>query len=150
MKIITKTTTLILMSILLISFPACKKELDLDADIYYGIKEFYDSKNCKTDCGEQAPCEGRTVKLEGLIDASSIQADALKFSMKDKDTGRENIEIKVAQEISDKVFDSLIDQGGKTVRVKGLVKGFDMKTNFSCNRGFSILLEEFENLQVTK
>jgi hypothetical protein len=40
------------------------------------------------------------------------------------------------------VFDKLEGKGGLVFKVEGVVEGFDKNTNFSCDRGFIIKLDD--------
>ena len=62
----------------------CKKDLDLSSPDYYGIKAFLKSKNANAKCGKTASCEGKTVKLKGILDENNINKETSEFWLIDE------------------------------------------------------------------
>ncbi|NPA68565.1 MAG: hypothetical protein GXO50_08155, partial [Chlorobi bacterium] len=99
-------------------------------------KEFLKSDNCDTKCGLQASCEGKTVRLKGIIDEDNINEQNGTFRITDEDDENYYIDIAVDDGISEEIFSKIKDKGGMPVKTEGVAEGFDMPTNFTCKRGF--------------
>lgn len=125
---------------------ACKKELDLEVDAYYGVRQFLQSKNCDTKCGQVADCEGEIVGVKGKVNVDATEREALTFYLSDENHRNCDIEVRVDSLIATDVFDQLLLAGNTHARVKGLVEGFDQPGNLKCKRGFVLLLENEEDL----
>lgn len=127
---------------------ACKKELDLEADAVYGVRQFLQSKNCDTKCGEVADCEGVEVKIKGKINLDSAVRDALTFRLSDENHHNCDLEVRVDSLIATDVFDRLILAGNTHAQVQGIVEGYDQPGNIKCKRGFVLRLQDEEDLLV--
>jgi len=130
----------ILLTVLVLS--GCKKDLDLTSNEYFGIKTFLKSENAKTKCGKKAKCEGKTIKLKGILDADNINKETSEFRLIDEKKDKYSIMVSVDTLIKTVVFDKLEGKGGLVFKVEGIVEGFDKNTNFSCDRGFIIKLDD--------
>lgn len=127
---------------------ACKKELDLEADAYYGVRQFLQSKNCDTKCGEVADCEGVMVGVKGKVNLDNAERDALTFRLSDENHRNCDIEVRVDSLIATDIFDQLILAGNTHARVKGMVEGYDQPGNIKCKRGFVLRLDNEEDLML--
>ncbi len=132
---------IIILLIVTVMFSACsKKVLDFSSDKYFGIKELIKSKNCDSDCDEQASCEGEIVKLEGVLDESNVNFDQSQFWLIDSHNQSISIMVDVSQEMKVDIFKKLKGKKNKLIKVKGKIKGFAAHYNFNCDRKFYIIL----------
>jgi hypothetical protein len=129
---------------------SCAKELDLDSGEYFSVKEFLQSKNAKADCDEKADCEGKNVRLEGLIDGDRVIRETNNFYIKDKDNPNFDIEIRVEESISNPVFDLLEPVGDRGVKVMGIADGYDKPTNYRCERVIFLVLLDPADLEIVE
>ena len=134
----------------LLMMTSCKKELDLDSDNYYSVRDFEKSTNVQADCGEKADCEGKTVRLTGRIDGDNINRETHVFWLNDEDNSKFTIEIKVEPSISDAVFDMIETEGGKKAKVKGIAEGFDKPTNYQCEREIYLIVFDPADVELLK
>ena len=120
----------------------CKKDLDLSSPDYNGIKAFLKSTNANAKCGKTASCEGKTVKLKGILDENNINKETSEFWLIDEKKDKYSIMVSVDTIIKTEVFDKLEGKGGLVFKVEGIVEGFDQNYNFSCERSFIIKLDD--------
>lgn len=133
--------------ILLTFFPLfltkCKKaDLDLSSNTYFGISEIFKSKNCDADCEETANCEGKTVKIRGVLDEYSINTAQHQFYLMDETKEKIRLEVKVEKTASLAVFKKIKDKGGQVLQLEGVLEGFDARTNLNCDRKFFLRLDD--------
>ncbi len=125
-----------------IAMSGCKKTIDLNSDSYFGVQEFVKSKNAKSKCGEKAECEGKTIKLQGILDPNNINRETSAFFLIDQDKEKYTISVAVDSSITTEVFDKLKNKGGSFIKIEGVAEGFDMNYNFSCERGMVIKIDK--------
>jgi len=148
MKNSSKKQVLVIIVLLFVSGinTSCrKKTLDFETGVYT-VKELLKSANCDVDCGEKADCEGREVHIIALIDENNINEEQSQFSVYDASDEDYNINVTVASEIKDAVFQKLEGNGGKEFEVIATIKGYDAPTNFTCDRTFGLELTDADNL----
>ena len=126
----------------------CRKDLDLDSDTFFGVKELLKSKNCEADCGETASCEGKIVKIKGKIDENNINEDVSTFFILDEKDEDYSISVEVEASCKEETFDKIRTKGGHGIKIEAKIQGFDMPVNFSCSRGFVLKLEEADKITV--
>lgn len=131
---------------LLMIVAACKKELDFSADDYYRVRDFLRSRNCDTQCGQVAECEGMVVKLKGRIQAENVERETFSFFLEDEKSSNCHVSVQVDSLIATDVFDDILLAGSGAVKIEGLIEGHDEPGNLSCKRGFSLKLENREDL----
>ncbi|MBC8343296.1 MAG: hypothetical protein H8E61_04875 [Bacteroidetes bacterium] len=134
--------------LMVISFSNCKKELDLSTNEYYDVSDFLKSKNCQTKCGIQASCEGKKIRLQGIIDEINVMPSQHVFYLKDHAKDKFKMEIKVDSVISEVIFDLIQNQLSGKYRIEGIVEGFDKPTNFTCERGYFMHLIKESDLSI--
>jgi hypothetical protein len=127
-----------------LSLLACKKELDLTKDSYFGIKELLTSKNASADCGENADIEGKKIKVYGIIDEDNILLETSTFVVQDKDNDKYSLNVEVDSTISEPLFELLMEKAGKEVKIEGKIRGFDAPANFNCTRKFVLQVSSME------
>lgn len=141
--------------VVMISVIGCKKELDLNANIYYDIKEFLKSKNCKTDCWSQAPCEGEYARIKGkyyydysFCDSIDCPNFRISDSRKINYSFKYNLSVSVDSSISIEVYEFLKDKDGQEIKVRGIIEGHDEPGNLNCERGFILLLNDINDIGI--
>ena len=134
-----KIIVLLIMTMMMLA--DCKKDLDLEADVWYGVREFLLSKNCDTKCGIPAPAEENTVRLEGFIDEFYMMEETRNFYVFDQNNDNFSINVEVDSVISNVIFTRIKNSQSKNAKIKGIIKGFDKPTNFNCERGFYLVLK---------
>jgi hypothetical protein len=139
-----KRIIIVLTSIILI-LNGCRS-LDLTTSEYYGVKTFLKSKNAKSNCNEKSDCEGKTVKLKGILDENNINKNTSEFWLFDEENCKFSILISVNPLIKTEVFNKLRNNGGLMYKIEGLAEGFDKNTNFYCERGIFIKLDNISNI----
>ncbi|MEE9439008.1 MAG: hypothetical protein V3V14_08420 [Saprospiraceae bacterium] len=128
---------------------SCSKDLlDLSSAEHFDLKTFLNSENCDTDCGSEANCEGKIVKLQGIIDESNVNKESNYFRLVDQNDSEYNMQIDVKESINLEVFDKVTEFGSKLITIEGLIKGFDASTNFSCERMFNLTIDDSDNLKL--
>ena len=143
-----KNVSFIVVAFIVLLSSCSKYLLDLSSDKYYNIKTFLKSENCDADCGTEASCEGKTVKLQGVIDVDNINKESNYFRIVDKNDIDFNIQIDVNQSINLQVFDKVAAFGSKLISVEGVANGFDAPTNYTCERLFNLTVNNPENLKL--
>ncbi len=137
-----RSKSLVILLTVLVLF-GCKKDfLDLTSTEYFGIKTFLKSENAKAKCGKKAKCEGKTIKLKGILDVNNINKETSEFWLIDETKDKYSIMVSVDTLIKTEVFDKLEGKGGLVFKVEGIVEGFDKNYNLSCRRGFIIKLDD--------
>jgi hypothetical protein len=134
----------LLLSVAILLAACSKKLLDL-SDGQYSVSELIESKNCDSSCYQQAACEGKTVAVYGYLDPDNIDKEHKSFVMV---YHNKNIEVLVADNILDIVFDKLNTHSNSLFLVKGLVKGYDAPTNFVCDRKFTLQLSQADDVSI--
>ena len=143
-----KTKIIVLLFVIVTVLSCAKDTLFLESSVTFGIKEFLQSENCNTDCGTEASCEGQTVKLKGILDEYNINEAQSEFWLIDEDNDKYTIYYKVDTSITDAVFDKIRDYDGKLIEAKGVISGYDMPTNTSCDRGFYITIAKVSDIEI--
>ncbi len=144
-----KYTYLLLTLLFVTIFSNCSKELlDLTSDDYYSVKTFLKSKNTDTVCGTEASCEGKTVKLKGIIDIDNINKESRYFRLMDQNDSDFSMQITVTEPISMEVFDNVVSFGSKVIVVEGVIKGFDAHMNISCDRLFTMTISDSSKIKL--
>lgn len=142
----TRLLVLFLSASLLMALAACKKDLDFTADDYYRVRDFLRSQNCDTECGQVADCEGIVVKLKGRINAENVERETFSFLLEDEKNSNCHVSVSVDSLIATDIFDDILLAGSGTVKIEGLIEGHDEPGNLKCKRGFSLKLENREDL----
>ena len=132
----------------LVSISACHKKTLSLGDNIYTLQTFLKSENCDAHCYETAQCEGKIVRLKGLLDRANINRFQHQFYLVDNNH-RFSIEVKVADSITDDIFDVLEQNPAGEYIVKAKITGYDAATNFSCRRQFFLSLNDTTDLEVS-
>jgi hypothetical protein len=131
---------IIILATLILVSNSCR--IDLSTSEYYGIKTFLKSNNAKSNCNKKADCEGGVVKLKGVIDECNVNEETSVFWLVDEKNKKYSIPISVDTLIKTAVFNKLKGNGGLVYEVEGIAEGFDKPTNFFCDRGIIIKLND--------
>ena len=132
----------------LVSISACHKKTLSLSDNVYRLQTFLNSENCDAHCYETAQCEGKIVRLKGLLDRANINRFQHQFYLVDINH-RFSIEVKVADNITDDIFDILEQNPAAEYIVKAKITGYDAATNFSCRRQFFLSLNNTTDLEIS-
>ena len=137
-----------------IALMACQKTLDLEADTYYDIKEFLKSKNCETNCGTSAECEGKSVKLQGIyyedygsISSAYCQYFVISDRKKNDYSFKYHMQIHVDSSICLNVNQLLQGRDGQLLKVEGIIIGHDEPDMAGCKRGFIMKLQDVNSIK---
>ena len=143
----TKKILFTFLMISLFTITACHKKTLSLSDNVYTLQTFLKSVNCEANCYETAQCEGKTVRLKGLLDRDNINRSQQQFYLVDVNS-QYNIEVKVASNITDDIFDILEQNPAAEYIVKGKITGYNAATNISCKRQFTLSLNSTTNLRI--
>jgi hypothetical protein len=132
----------------LITITACHKKTLSLGDNVYTLQTFLNSANCDAHCYETAQCEGKTVRLKGILDRDNINRSHHHFYLVDVNH-RFNMEVKVADNITDDIFDVLEQNPAAEYIIKGKITGYDAATNFSCRHQFFLSLNNTRDLEIS-
>lgn len=130
-------TCLILFSFTLL-LTACGERLDFDVLNCVGVAELLEVRNCRAPCGQAAECEGQTVKVQGNLKVDELLQAFFRFQIKDLQDASTFIEVEVDSLKGDKVFEKIEGMTGATIQVTGEIYGYNIVTNYACNRVFTL------------
>ena len=143
MKIQTLT-----MVLLLTAFGACRKELDLDPEEWYGVRELLRSANLHATCNNPSEAEGMRLGWRGKAPEDYREPNAYRFFLLDLDKEDCRIEVQLDTVASSEVFAKLATSNGRTVRVRGILEGYDQPGNRSCKRGYILRVEQSADVEL--
>jgi hypothetical protein len=132
----------------LLALSACRKELELDPDTYYGVKELLRSANLQAQCGEPADAEGARVGVRGRTPEDYREPNGYRFFLLDIDNDDCRMEVQLDTVASSAVFAKLAASNGRPVRIRGVLKGYDQPGNLRCKRGHLLLVEQAGDVEV--
>jgi hypothetical protein len=134
---ITKT---IFSIIIILTLTSCSRPLlNFSTDKYFSIQELLNSKNCTVKCGEIASCEGKIIKLTGIIDEGNIFPETNRFRIYNKNKNKYSLFVSVTKDQIN-TFNFIQAHSEKTIKLIGKIKGFDRPMNFNCDKGFKLEL----------
>jgi len=113
---------------------ACGDRLDFGVLNCVGVVELMDVRNCRAPCGQVAECEGETIKVQGRLKVDPTLQSSLRFQIEDLGEPRIIMEVEVDSLKSEKVFDKLEGMTGASVMVTGEINGYNLVTNYACDR----------------
>ncbi len=115
----------------------------------YTIRDLYNIPGCTGPCGIRMKCEGMEVTLEAQLNDRNMLKLGRKYFLRSEDADR-TISIEFAESIPDEVVHKL-DQAkeeGKTIRIKGVIEGFDLSTDEYCQRAQILFIQDAGDISI--
>lgn len=138
---------LLLLLLGVITLASCRKELNVDEETCFGVRELLHSKNANVKCGERADFENKVICLDGWVEAELEIRNTLQFKLRDVDDQNAEITVTLDSAIADQVANLIRVHGSSRAKVTGVISGFDMPMNLKCKRGFLQHLDTVQDLR---
>lgn len=130
---------------------SCTKEtIEFDLTQYYDVLVVLDSSNCAADCEEEADCEGKEVRVVGIIDGDEISTNNYTFEILDENDMMTPMVIRVDTMASSEIFEKITGNGDKVVRLQGFLEDQDGSGSTNCMREINLFVENPEFVRVSQ
>ena len=128
-----KSIYLLGISIFMLSLQSCQK--------VYTIEDLFNIPGCTGPCYQKMKCEGMEVTVEQLLNDRNILRAGRKVFIRSEEAEK-SISVEFAENIPDEVVEKIEKNKGKTLRVRGVIEGFDLLNPDFCQRSHVIFVQD--------
>ncbi len=101
-----------------------------------GIDNLARRADCQGPCGKKMSCEGKVYTLEVGLTGNNVLQGGRTIFVRDPDNYDYTVKIEFEETIPEEVFSGTKDGGFKTLKVTGVVEGYDVFVHETCTRSY--------------
>ena len=122
--------------ILLLIFSIIQLDCNLQNNAIKGITNLARRSDCQGPCGKVMPCEGKSYTLEVALNGKNILFGGRTLFVRDPDNYDYTVKIEFSEEVPSENYMSAKEGGFKTLKVTGIVEGYDVFVHETCTRSY--------------
>lgn len=111
----------------------------------YTIEDLFNIPGCTGPCYQKMKCEGMEVTVEQMLTGRNVLRAGRKYFIRSEEADK-SISVEFAENIPDSVIDKVANNTGKTLRVKGIIEGFDLLNPDFCQRSHVIFVQDEKDI----
>ena len=111
----------------------------------YTIEDLFNIPGCTGPCYQKMKCEGMEVTVEQMLTGRNVLRAGRKYFVRSEEADK-SISVEFAEIISDAVIEKVANNTGKTLRIRGIIEGFDLLNPDFCQRSHVIFIQDEKDI----